>query len=253
MIPLSGVIITYNEEKNILRCLNSIKDIVDEIIVVDSFSTDKTESICKNFNTIFIKQKFLGHIKQKNFAIKQASNNFVLCLDADEALCPTLKKSILKVKKNCNEDSYSFNRITNYNGYWVRHCGWYPDKKIRLFDKRKACWGGVNPHDKVILAEGASHKHIDGDILHYSYHSISEHIQQTDKFSTIAAKEAYRNGIKSNWLKIYLRTIFCFFRDYFLKLGILDGKYGFIICYINALAVMLKYSKIHDLEKKKLI
>src|ERR1041385_5289202 len=131
-IQLSVVIITYNEEKNIVRCLDSIREIADDIVVVDSFSTDKTEMICKEKGVRFIQHKFEGHIEQKNWAITQAKFPFVLSLDADEAPDEELKKEILKVKADANYDGYKMNRLTNYCGKWIRHCGWYPDTKLRI-------------------------------------------------------------------------------------------------------------------------
>ncbi|MTI29248.1 glycosyltransferase family 2 protein, partial [Cytophagales bacterium RKSG123] len=151
MKKISAVIITYNEEKNIQRCLESLKGVVDEIVVVDSLSTDNTKKICEKFDVHFIENPFEGHIEQKNYAMGCARNDYVLSLDADEALSPKLKESILKVKENWTADFYSFNRLNNYCGQWIRHSGWYPDKKIRLWDRRKGKWGGKNPHDNVVM------------------------------------------------------------------------------------------------------
>lgn len=254
MIKLTVAIITYNEEKNIGRCISSIQSIADEILVVDSFSTDKTEIICKEFNVRFIQNTFLGHIEQKNFALNLATHPYVLSLDADEALSPILLSEIKKVKENFHYNGYQFNRLTNYNGHWIHHCGWYPDTKVRLIKKSSASWGGVNPHDFLEM-KNANNKigFLKGDLLHYSYESIAAHINQTDKFTTIAALAAFKAKKKSCIFKIISRPILKFSRDYFLKLGFLDGRYGFIICYINALSVMLKYSKLYDLQVGKKI
>src|SRR3954465_7519353 len=151
MLPLSAVIITFNEEKNIARCLDSLIGIVDDVVVIDSFSTDKTEEICKSKGVRFIQHVFEGHIQQKNWAITQAKFPHILSLDADEALDETLKQSILLLKNNWQKDGYYMNRLTNYCGKWIRHCGWYPDKKLRLWDSRKGHWTGTNPHDKYEL------------------------------------------------------------------------------------------------------
>jgi len=133
-IQLSVVIITFNEEKNIARCLDSVATIADDIVVVDSFSTDNTKHICEEKNIHFIEHKFDGHIEQKNWAITQAKHQYVLSLDADEALTKELQVEIIKAKNNWQYDGYSFNRLTNYCGVWIKHCGWYPDKKLRLWD-----------------------------------------------------------------------------------------------------------------------
>ncbi|MGZ3787681.1 MAG: glycosyltransferase family 2 protein [Bacteriovorax sp.] len=253
MIKLTVAIITFNEERNIARCLDSVKEIADEILVVDSFSTDKTEFICNQYQVRFVKNPFKGHIEQKNFALELSTHDYVLSLDADEALSPELLEEIKKVKENVLYDGYEFHRLTNYNGHWVRHCGWYPDTKLRLVKKSKAEWRGLNPHDILEMKENEKVGLLKGDLLHYSYESIASHVTQTDKFTTIAARAAFNQGKRSSLFKIFTRPLLKFFRDYFIKLGFLDGRYGFIICSINALSAMLKYSKLYDLQIGKKI
>ncbi len=250
MPEISVVIITYNEEKNIARCLDSVKEIADDIVVVDSFSTDKTQEICKSKGARFVQHKFEGHIEQKNWAITQAKHPHVLSLDADEALDEKLRKSILSIKNNWKHDGYYMNRLTNYCGKWIYHCGWYPDRKLRLWDSRKGNWGGVNPHDKYELKEGDKNSgYLEGDILHYSYYSIEGHKLQTEKFSTISANALFAKDTRANWVKLYLSPVVKFVQSYFLKLGILDGYYGFQICKISAYSTYLKYSKLKKLTK----
>jgi len=249
MIKLSAVIITLNEEKNIRRCLESLKPVADEIIVVDSLSTDKTKEICLEFGVRFVEQKFLGYIEQKNYALSLSRFDFVLSVDADEALDSQLQKEILKVKSHFAFDAYEFNRLTMYNGHWVRHCGWYPDKKLRLVKKEKAHWGGTNPHDALIVDGMLGY--IPGDLLHYSYDSISSHVLQTNKFSTIEAQSLFKRGKRASLLKLVTRPPYQFLKDYILKKGFLDGRYGFIICLINSLYVLLKYAKMMDMELNK--
>lgn len=249
MIEISVVIITFNEERNIERCLNSVKDIADEIVVVDSFSTDKTKEICSGFNLKFFEQKFLGHIEQKNFAMEKARNNYVLSLDADEELSKNLKSEILKIKNDCKYDAYSFNRLTNYCGKWIKHSGWYPDKKLRLWDKTKGRWGGTNPHDTVIMNENSKIKHLNINILHYSFYTIEQHIDQINKFSKIKAEALFKTGKKSGILKILISPAFKFFRSYFLQLGFLDGFYGLVVCKNSAHAKFLTYVKLYQLYK----
>src|ERR1035437_7666308 len=142
MPQISVVIITFNEEKNIERCILSVQDLADDIVVVDSFSTDRTEEICKSHGVRFIQNHFNGHIEQKNFAISKAHFPYILSLDADEQLSEELKKSIQQVKNNWDADGYYFNRLTNYCGQWIRHSSWYPASKLRLWDSRKGKWGG---------------------------------------------------------------------------------------------------------------
>jgi len=249
MIKLSAVIITFNEEQNIERCLDSVAEVADEIVVVDSFSTDRTKEICENKKVRFIEHRFEGYIEQKNFAVNQASNDYILSLDADEALSESLKKSISEVLTEWKYDGYSFNRFTNYCGKWVKHCGWYPDVKLRLWDRRKGSWQGVNPHDKFVLEAGAEIKHLQGDLLHYSYYTIEQHILQANKFSSIAAEQIIEKGKKVPFIKVLINPAFKFIRNYFLKLGFLDGYYGLIICSIAANETFQKYAKAWHLQK----
>ncbi len=251
MPNISAVIITYNEEKNLERCIESVRDIADEIVIVDSFSTDRTKEICRNYELRFIEHKFEGHIQQKNWAITQAKYPHILSLDADEVLSDRLKESIKEVKENWTHDGYYFNRLTNYCGKWIRHCGWYPDRKLRLWDSRKGRWAGINPHDKFELDNGSTSRYLNGDLLHYSYFSIAQHIDQVNKFTEIGAMEALKKGRRSNFIKIIMKPSWKFFRDFILKLGILDGYYGYIISKISAHATFIKFVKLKEFQKQK--
>lgn len=248
MTPISAVIITFNEERNIGRCLESLQGVADDIVVIDSFSTDKTAEICASFGVRFIEHAFEGHIQQKNWAISQAKYPHVLSLDADEALDETLKKSILEVKNNWKFDGYTMNRLTNYCGSWIRHCGWYPDTKLRLWDSRKGEWGGTNPHDKYELTDKSSEtKHLKGDILHYSYYTREDHYKQIEYFTSILAKAQYQEGKKAPWITWILSPVVKFVKDYIIKLGVLDGKAGFTISRLSAYATFVKYKKLRKL------
>jgi len=248
-VQLSAVIITYNEEKNIRRCLASVQNVVDEIVVVDSFSTDATEEICREFEVTFIKNKFVGHIEQKNWAKDQATFDYILSLDADEALDDKLKQSIISAKSNWQRDAYSMNRLTNYCGKWIFHSGWYPDVKLRLFDRRKGHWGGNNPHDKYIPEREALIGKLKGDILHYSFYTREEHLRQIHKFSTIGAKALFHKGKKSSYLKLAIKPIARFIKGYFIHQGFLDGQEGFAISRFSAYANYLKYLKLLKLNQ----
>jgi glycosyltransferase involved in cell wall biosynthesis len=248
-MELSVVIITKNEERNLGRCLASVKDLADDIVVVDSFSTDGTERIAKKYGARFVQHTFEGHIEQKNWAITQAMHPWVLSLDADEALDETLRRSIAEVKRAGDAVGYSMNRLTNYCGTWIRHGGWYPDVKLRLWDSRKGRWGGVNPHDRYELEPGARIVHLEGDILHYSYNSISDHIKQVDYFTNIAAKAYNDSGKGAPLIKVLLSPVAKFIGDYFFRLGFLDGYHGFIIAKVSAHATFLKYAKLRQLRR----
>ncbi len=245
VVKLSVVIITHNEERNIERCLLSVKSIADEIVVLDSFSNDKTKEICEKYEVKFFQHAFDGHIQQKNRAISYASNDHVLSLDADEALDDNLIDSISKVKSNFEKDGYEMNRLTNYCGHWVKHCGWYPDTKLRLWDCRKGEWRGKNPHDKYELFDGNNNiGQLKGDILHYSYYSTQDHYKQVEYFTNIAAKEFIAAHGKAPFYKIVLNPLAKFIGHYLLNLGFLDGKAGYQISKISAYATYLKYKKI---------
>ncbi|MCK9612758.1 MAG: glycosyltransferase family 2 protein [Bacteroidales bacterium] len=252
-IKLSVVIITFNEERNVARCIDSVIELADDIIVVDSFSTDQTEQICKLKNVRFVSHVFDGHIEQKNWAVTQAKYPHILSLDADEAVDEELKKSILYVKNNWLHDGYTMNRLTNYCGKWIRHSSWYPDKKLRLWDSRKGKWGGINPHDKYELIPGTTFGHLKGNILHYSYYTISEHVNQVNKFSEIAAHAYYSKRIKGATVKLLISPVLKFIKMYLIYLGFLDGYEGFVIARISSHAVFLKYAKLRQLYKKEKI
>jgi len=247
-IRLSAVIITLNEERNIERCLASLQGVADEMVVVDSFSTDQTRDICKKFGARFIQRPFNGYATQKNFALQSARHDVVLNLDADEALSDELRNSILAVMKNWSADGYSFNRFTNYCGKWIRHCGWYPDRKLRLVDRRKAQWGGGEVHEKIIMQQGAVTQFLKGDLLHYSYYAIEEHIKQQRLFSDLAAKEAFKKGRRSTIFHVILSPAYTFIRKYFIQLGFMDGYYGWTISWVSAKANFWKYSKLRSLS-----
>src|SRR6056297_3382533 len=217
MTPVSVVVITFNEEKNIGRCLESVKGIADDIVVLDSFSKDNTKSICEAHGARFFEHRFDGHIEQKNLAISYAKYPHVLSLDADEALNEKLRKEIEAIKENFEADGYYFNRLTNYCGKWIRHTGWYPDRKLRLWDSRKGKWGGVNPHDKYIMENGSTQSYLKGDLYHYSFYTISQHMDQVNKFSDIHAREMRAQNKKVSILKIIFAPLVKFLKHYFLK------------------------------------
>ena len=252
MIKLSGVIITYNEERNIEKCIQSLLPVVEEIVVVDSFSTDNTKSICEKYKVTFIEQEFLGYIEQKNFALAQASNNHIVSLDGDEFLSKTLQKSIINLKSNWKFNGYYSNRFNNFCGQWIKHSDWYPNKKLRVFDKRKAKWKGINPHDNVVL-NNSNDKfgYLKGDILHLTYQTYSEFNLKTEHFSSISAKAYFDMKKTAPIWKIIINPSWAFFKAYFLKLGFLDGVNGFIISVQTANITFLKYTKLRELIKNK--
>ncbi|MDP9042872.1 MAG: glycosyltransferase family 2 protein [Bacteroidota bacterium] len=249
MEKLSVVIITYNEEKNIGRCIDSVKDVADEILILDSYSTDQTVAIAESKGAIVSQEVFKDFIQKKNKAVELASYDFVLSLDADEALDPLLSDSISYVKKTGTARAYRMNRCTNYCGKFIRHGSWYPDAKIRLFDRRTAQWGGTNPHDKIVLTVNIAVEHLKGDILHYSYHSVSEHVSQNNKLSTLASESLFAKGEKTNLFNIITHPPWAFFQSYFLRIGFFDGLFGFVIAIQISHMTFLKHLKLYLLLK----
>ncbi len=251
MEKLSVVIITYNEEKNIGRCIDSVKEVADEIVILDSLSTDRTKEISLAKGARFFESPFSGYIEQANKALDLAIYDWVLCLDADEALSPVLIKSILKEKKKFLYQGYTMNRCSNYCGRFIRFGSWYPDTKLRLFNRNNARWTGINPHSVVEFLSAEKSKWLKGDIFHYSYNSIEEHTQQNERFSTIAAQSYLKLGKRSNWFKMTINPLWAFVRSYFIRLGFLDGYFGFVIAGKIAQLTRLKYKKLYLLQQQR--
>jgi len=249
MQRLSVVIITYNEEENIGRCIQSVTNIADEIVVVDSGSTDRTASIARNFGAVVYTEKFRGYIEQKNYALQLAAYNNILSLDADEVPDAALLTAIQEAKKSLRGKAYSMNRCTNYCGRLLRHGLCYPDRKIRLFDRRIAKWGGINPHDKIILKKGIHAVHLEGDLLHYAFNSVEELVSRNNRISSIAAQSLYDIGRRSNWYKILVHPAWAFLNGYFLRLGFLDRFEGFSFAVNAAYQVFLKYCKLYRIQR----
>lgn len=252
-IKISSVVLTYNEEENIARCLESLKDVADEMIVVDSFSTDDTEKICRQYGVKFIQHEYVSHIEQKQYAISLAGKDYVLLLDADECLSRELKEVILKLKKDPTADAYVINRFNKYCDRWIRYSGYYPDKKIRFWKKGMASIKGTNPHEQVVAEPGASVKRIKQNILHFPYDTVDEHLIHVMKYATISAQAKYKEGEKANFVaKALLNPMWKFFRKYIIQLGFLDGYYGFVFCAIESSMNFFKYLKLYEYNKKGL-
>ncbi len=249
MPKISVVIITLNEERNIGRCIKSVQGIADEILVVDSFSSDKTEEIVESLGAKFVRHRFEDFVEQHIYADQLAAHDHILTIDADEEVTKELAASIMVVKKYWKCDAYFMNRMTNYCGKWIKHSGWYPDKKLRLYDRRKGKWVGKKVHERFTMIEGSTTGHLKGDLKHYSFYTISQHVIQANKFTDLTAQAAYEQGKRSSLLKIFFNPIFKFVRDYVFNFGFLDGYYGFIICQVSANATFLKYIKIRQLQK----
>lgn len=250
---LSVAIITYNEEARIADCIESVHEFADEIIVLDSFSTDATEKIAKSYKKVkFAQQKFEGHIEQKNDAIEMCSGSWILSLDADERVTQKLSRQIqqfLKEKQH-DYDGVRIPRLTYHMGHFIRHSGWYPLHRFRLFRKGMAKWTGENPHDYIEMKPGSRSLKVSGDILHYSFKDLSDQVDTINKFSSIVSFTRHRRGQKYSWLKVLFKPVSKFWEIYLFKRGFLDGVPGFVIAVASSFSTFLKYAKIYELEKK---
>lgn len=251
MEKLSAVIIALNEEKNLARCLPPLKRVADEIVVIDSFSTDGTLEVCRQMGVRVVQHAFVDYVGQHRFADTQATYDLILSIDADEVLSEKLISSINEVKKNRQFDGYFMNRMANYCGKWIHHSGWYPDRKLRLYDRRKGSWQGIIIHEYFQLTPEAEVGFLKGNLLHYSYYSIEQHRRRVEKFTSLMAESYFEQGVKVPALRIWLSPAAKFVRCYFLKLGFLDGKAGWRICTISAEATYKKYLKLRKLYKQK--
>ncbi len=250
MPKLSIIIITLNEEKNLGRCLSSVKNVADTLLIVDSGSTDQTLVIAKEFGAKIISQPFLGYIEQKNFALEAGEDGYLLCLDGDESLSPELAAVILEEKQNgFSADLYDMNRRNWFIDRWIMHGTWYPDTKLRLIKKGAANWGGINPHDKLIPINDQKIKHLKGDILHHSFLTMDDYLNQLNRFSTISAKAMYEKGRRASWFNLIINPFFAFVKSYFISGGLRDGFTGYIIAKQTANLTFLKYAKLMQQQR----
>ncbi|MFT6851001.1 MAG: glycosyltransferase involved in cell wall biosynthesis [Sphingobacteriales bacterium] len=246
---LSVVIITFNEEKNIGRCLESVKGLADEILVVDSFSTDKTKEICLSKGARFITHPFEDFTKQKNYAFSQASHDWILSLDADEALETVLKRNILELKKSPQPYAFKMHRVTQFCGKWIRKGEWYPDVKLRLVNRMESKFTGGKVHEQLTTTQKV--KLLNGEILHYSFYTIDDYVLQNNKFSTLSAQTMHESGKSTTILRVIVAPIFSFVKNYFFKGGFLEGYFGWVIAVNSAHGNFLKYAKLYTLNKLK--
>lgn len=243
---LSVCVVAMNEEAKIADCLRSA-DFADEAIVVDSHSTDRTREIAASLGARVVERDWPGHVAQKAHALSLATHEWVLCLDADERVSPELRASILAALERSDLPAgFECARRTWYLGRWIRHGGWYPDRKLRLARRADAAWTGVNPHDRLEVKGRVDR--LGGDILHFSYDSLSDHLRTIDSFTTIAAREKHASGEGAGFARCLLHPVGKFLRMYVAKAGFLDGFPGFAVAVSGAYYVFLKYAKLWELD-----
>jgi glycosyltransferase involved in cell wall biosynthesis len=246
-LPLSLVVITLNEEAHLERCLRSVP-FADEIIVVDSFSTDRTLEVARLCGARVVQEKWRGYGPQKAFATAQAKNDWVLSLDADEALSPELAQEIQdKFLALDPETGYRLPRLSFHLGRWIRHGGWYPDFQLRLFNKTKAQWDTAALHEKVEVARVATLKN---NLLHWVFEDISDQVRTNDRYSSLGAVQLHEKGKKFSLFKMITKPFSKFVETYLWKRGFLDGLPGFIISVGAAYSVFLRWGKMWEIERK---
>ncbi|HET9296883.1 MAG TPA: glycosyltransferase family 2 protein [Candidatus Binatia bacterium] len=247
---VSAIVVCYNEEENIGRCLRSLQW-CDEIVVVDSFSIDRTVEICRQFKNIIIHRKWAGYGDQKAFAHSQATKDWVLMIDSDEEVTPELQNEIreqLAVSGTlCS--GFLVPRLVFYLDRWWRRGGWYPDYAIRLFRRDRARWAGTDPHDKIVV--NGPVRRLRNPLHHFSYRDIDDHIQRINRYTSISSEELRKQGQPWRLSDALLRPAFRFFRCYFLKRGFMEGFPGFHVAVTAAMYVFLKYAKLWELELKE--
>lgn len=248
-MKISAAIITFNEERNISRAIESLR-CCDEIVVVDSGSNDRTVELALKLGARVIDSNWRGYAGQKNYASDQCQNDWILSLDADEALSEALEAEIWQIKKNGPRyDAYTMPRLAQYLGRWILHSGWYPDRKIRLFDRRKAKWVGNYVHESVVVKGNIGH--LNSNILHFTCSSLSEHLKTMDRYTTLAAEQLVAQNTSVGWAQLALNPPWTFFKTYVLESGFLDGTEGLAIAYMAALYNFLKYAKAKNMSPRR--
>ncbi len=245
-MKITATIITLNEERNIARSIESLR-CCDEIVVVDSGSNDRTVELAANLGARVVESPWHGYATQKNYAADQATNDWILSLDADEALSESLEGEIWTLKKrgpNC--DAYTVPRLAQYMGRWILHSGWYPDRKVRLYHRAKAKWMGDFVHESVQVRGRVGH--LDANLLHYTCDSLSEHLKTMDRYTTLAAEELVFRKQTIYTRNMILDPAWTFLKTYFFQRGFQDGLEGLTIAYMAALYTYLKYAKARNMS-----
>ncbi len=240
-MKISATIITYNEERNLPRAIESLR-CADEILVMDSGSNDRTVEIAEKLGARVVERTWPGYANQKNLAAEQAIHDWILSIDADESLSEALEGEIWKLKKNGPQfDAYTMPRLAQYLGRWIHHSGWYPDRKVRLYHRGKARWEGAYVHESVKVNGRVGH--LQSNLLHFTCNSLSEHLRVMDRYTTLAAEQLLSTGEEVTWGRLVLEPPWTFFQTYVLKLGFLDGVEGLAIANMAALYNFVKYAK----------
>jgi len=245
---VSAIVVCFNEEKNIGDCLESLRW-CDEIVVVDSFSTDRTVEIARQYTDRVIQRPWAGYRDQKAFAHSQTTKQWVILVDSDERVTPELRDEIQRALDGDGGRymGYAVPRLVFYLGRWWRRGGWYPDYDVRLFRRDKATWGGSDPHEKI-LVDGPVRR-LKHPLHHFSYRNIDDHMQRINRFTSISSRELRKESGRWRLADALLRPAFRFFRSYILKRGFMEGFAGFYVAVTAAVYVFLKYAKLWEIER----
>lgn len=244
---ISAIVVCFNEEENIRACLESLRW-CDEIVVVDSFSTDRTVEICRQYTDRIIQRAWAGYRDQKAFAHSQAARDWVMLVDADERVPPELREEIRDALQRFGTRyaAFSVPRLVHYLGRWWWRGGWYPDYDIRVFRRDLATWGGSDPHEKILISGQV--RRLRHPLYHFSYRDISDHLRRINHFTDVSSGELIEGGSPWRWMDNLLRPAFRFFRSYVLKRGFMEGFPGFFVAATAAIYVFLKYAKLRERE-----
>ena len=250
MPKVSVTIITLNEAADIGAALTSVAW-ANELIVVDSMSTDDTVAIARRHTDRVVVREWPGYVAQKNYAASLAANDWILSLDADERVTPELAQQITTaLDRTPVHGGYRMPRVTYHLGRWIRTTDWYPDFQLRLYDRRVAAWSGQYVHESVTVA-GATVGRLPGELQHFAYRDIGDHLETINRYTTYAAREMHEAGRHAGLLRLAGHPPLAFLRNYLLKGGVRDGLPGFIISAMNAYYVFLKFAKLAELRRRK--
>lgn len=249
MTKISAVLITYNEEEKVRRALRSLESVADEIVVVDSYSSDGTVETCRHYTDRVLLKSWEGYCQQKQFATDQASHDWILSLDGDEMLSPQLAQEILEWKgQGSSRKGYYLPRKTFFMGRWIEHTTWYPDWQLRLFEKTSGRWEGGRVHESVRVTGPTGR--FKGQIYHHTYASFSEYLEQLERFSSLAAQDYFDGGKRADWTHLLMHPPVIFLKNYLFRRGFLDGIPGLAVSFLAAVSSLFKYLKLWEIQSE---
>jgi glycosyltransferase involved in cell wall biosynthesis len=249
-MKISATIVALNEERNIARALESLRPCVDEILVVDSGSADRTLEVAEALGARVLREDWRGYAEQKNFAAARAAHDWILSIDADEQLTPGLAGEIAALRaapEPCDLDGWTMPRLARYLGRWIRHSGWYPDRKIRLYHRARGAWQGAQVHESVSVAGAVGM--LRGDLLHFTCDTLDQHVRTINRYTSLAAQAIADSGKPVGFHRLVIDPPWTFFRSWVLQRGFLDGGHGFIIAAMAGFYTFLKYAKAREMRR----